>query len=85
MQLKTKDKILILLNNHPHSYLAVHEIPIKYFSIYGCYMASNENAIASRLGELANEGKVRSRRREGKMYKEWQIVIKVEQLNLFVK
>ena len=78
----TKEKIVNILSEFPSEYLAVHEIPGRYFSKYGCYILSSENAIASRIDELQQEGKVRGRYRAKKRFKEWVIVINPVQLEL---
>lgn len=57
-----KEKILEILK--PDIWLAVHEFP---------YMGTNENTLASRLPELALDGKVEGRYRQGKRFKEWHI------------
>jgi acetoacetate decarboxylase len=57
-----KDVILEVLEKSPVK-LAVHEMGIKKYS---------ENNIATRLSELAREGKVIGIYRKGRQYKEWK-------------
>ncbi len=60
-ELTVKEKILEVLRRSPKP-LACHEFP---------YLGTNENTIATRLTELATEGKVTSKYRDGKRFKEW--------------
>ena len=59
-----------LLMTLPHQssgeWLAVHEIEVRGYS---------ENSLATRLSELAKDGKVKGRTRQGKAFKEWCRVI----------
>ena len=64
MQKTSREKILERLSSVTVP-LAVHEL-----NIFG----SSENAVASRLTELARAGQVGSRFREGKRFKEWYII-----------
>jgi DNA-binding HxlR family transcriptional regulator len=63
MSMTQKDYILHRLSNSPVA-LACHE-----FNIVGV----SENSIATRLSELAREGRVLGDRRPGKPYKEWRL------------
>ena len=69
-----REKILERLSS-ADTPLAVHEM-----NIWG----SNENAVASRLSELAFEKLVTGRVRQGKRFKEWSI-LKDGQLEFIIK
>lgn len=58
-----KDLIIERLKNG--EWLAVHEIKLKRYS---------ENCVATRLPEMAKQGVLESRVREGTNYKEWHLV-----------
>ena len=62
-----KGEVMRVLTNSAGSWLAVHEIREAGINAY------SENCLATRLPELALDGKVVSRVREGKRFKEWSI------------
>jgi hypothetical protein len=68
----TKDKIVELLKDK--SWYANHEIGDAYHARFGMPICASDNNIASRLPELAKEGVIYSRFRQGTNYKEWHIV-----------
>lgn len=65
----TSERILNFLADdqaeNPTSWVAVHEITL---------MGASDCAISARLRELARDGRVESRMREGKRFKEWRYI-----------
>jgi len=75
MNKTAKEKIIEVLNFRRTSWLAVHEIADIIFRNPQERMVS-QNAIASRLAELAKDRKVIGKYRENESYKEWTIVLR---------
>src|SRR3990167_9200471 len=63
--MSAKSLILSVLE-HSQIWLACHELHVPRYS---------ENCVATRLSELQAEGKIKSRYREGKRFKEWTIAM----------